>query len=129
MFEEAAMDWQDNFQEHIQLLQQAREADLTNPFVCHGIVHIFQEAFDLGLMAFREALKRDGQGMAAMGSAKELIAAAYEQYLFVDEDIWLAMLRDRHGSHDAIEAQVGRILGTYQDALAALYDSDVDAPR
>ena len=122
------MDWQDNFQE-IQLLQQAREADLTNPFVCHGIVHIFQEAFDLGLMAFREALKRDGQGMAAMGSAKELIAAAYEQYLFVDEDIWLAMLRDRHGSHDAIEAQVGRILGTYQDALAALYDSDADAPR
>ena len=66
------MDWQDNFQEHIQLLQQAREADLTNPFVCHGIVHIFQEAFDMGLMAFREALKRDGQGMAAMGSAKEL---------------------------------------------------------
>lgn len=123
------MDWQDNFQEHIQLLQQAREADLTNPFVCHGIVHIFQEAFDLGLMAFREALKLDGQGMAAMGSAKELIAAAYEQYLFVDEDIWLAMLRDRHGSHDAIEAQVGRILGTYQDALAALYDSDADAPR
>ena len=123
------MDWQDNFQEHIQLLQQAREADLTNPFVCHGIVHIFQEAFDLGLMTFREALKRDGQGMAAMGSAKELIAAAYEQYLFVDEDIWLAMLRDRHGSHDAIEAQVGRILGTYQDALAALYDSDADAPR
>ena len=123
------MDWQDNFQEHIQLLQQAREADLTNPFVCHGIVHIFQEAFDLGLMAFREALKRDGQCMAAMGSAKELIAAAYEQYLFVDEDIWLAMLRDRHGSHDAIEAQVGRILGTYQDALAALYDSDADAPR
>lgn len=123
------MDWQDNFQEHIQLLQQAREADLTNPFVCHGIVHIFQEAFDLGLMAFREALKRDGQGMAVMGSAKELIAAAYEQYLFVDEDIWLAMLRDRHGSHDAIEAQVGRILGTYQDALAALYDSDADAPR
>lgn len=123
------MDWQDNFQEHIQLLQQAREADLTNPFVCHGIVHIFQDAFDLGLMAFREALKRDGQGMAAMGSVKELIAAAYEQYLFVDEDIWLAMLRDRHGSHDAIEAQVGRILGTYQDALAALYDSDADALR
>ena len=123
------MDWQDNFQEHIQLLQQAREADLTNPFVCHGIVHIFQEAFDLGLMAFREALKRDGQGMAAMGSAKELIAAAYEQYLFVDEDIWLAMLRDRHGSHDAIEAQVERILGDYQAALAALYDSDVAVPQ
>ena len=123
------MDWQDNFQEHIQLLQQARDADLTNPFVCHGIVHIFQEAFDLGLMAFREALKRDGQGMAAMGSAKELIAAAYEQYLFVDEDIWLAMLRDRHGSHDAIEAQVGRILGDYQAALAALYDSDVAVPQ
>ncbi|MFV0618673.1 nucleotidyltransferase substrate binding protein [Megasphaera sp. WILCCON 0056] len=123
------MDWQDNFREHIQLLQQAREADLTDPFVCHGIVHIFQETFDLGLMAFREALKRDGQGMAAMGSAKELIAAAYEQFLFVDEDIWLAMLRDRHGSQDAVETQVGRILGTYQDALAALYDSDAEALR
>ncbi|MGN0947008.1 MAG: nucleotidyltransferase substrate binding protein [Megasphaera sp.] len=123
------MDWQDNFREHIQLLRQAREADLTDPFVCHGIVHIFQETFDLGLMAFREALKRDGQGMAAMGSAKELIAAAYEQFLFVDEDIWLAMLRDRHGSQDAVETQVGRILGTYQDALAALYDSDAEALR
>ena len=123
------MDWQRDFQEHIQLLQQAEEADLTNPFICHGIVHLFQEAFDLGLMAFREALKRDGQGLAAMGSAKELIAAAYEQYLFVDEDIWLAMLRDRHGSQDAIEAQVGRIWGPYQDALAALYDSDAAAPR
>ena len=89
------MDWQRDFQEHIQLLQQAEEEDLTNSFICHGIVHLFQEAFDLGLMAFREALKRDGQGLAAMGSAKELIAAAYEQYLFVDEDIWLAMLRDR----------------------------------
>ena len=123
------MDWQRDFQEHIQLLQQAEEEDLTNSFICHGIVHLFQEAFDLGLMAFREALKRDGQGLAAMGAAKELIAAAYEQYLFVDEDIWLAMLRDRHGSQDAIEAQVGRILGPYQDALAALYDSDAAAPR
>lgn len=123
------MDWQRDFQEHIQLLRQAGEADLTDPFVCHGIVHIFQEAFDLGLMAFREALKRDGQGMAAMGAAKELIAAAYEQYLFVDEEIWLAMLRDRHGSQDAVETQVGRILGTYQDALAALYDSDAEALR
>ncbi|MCF0152830.1 nucleotidyltransferase substrate binding protein [Megasphaera sp.] len=123
------MDWQHDFQEHIQLLQQAGEADLTNPYVCHGIVHIFQEAFDLGLMAFRDALKRDGQGMAAMGSSKELIAAAYEQYLFVDEDIWLAMLRDRHGSQDAIEAQVERILGDYQASLAALYDSDVAVPQ
>lgn len=123
------MDWQRDFQEHIQLLRQAREADLTDPFVCHGIVHIFQEAFDLGLMAFREALKQDGQGMAAMGSAKELIAAAYEQYLFIDEEIWLAMLRDRHGSQDAIKAQVGRILGDYQEALAALYDSDAAVLR
>ena len=122
------MDWQRDFQEHIQLLQQAEEADLKNPFICYGIVHLFQEAFDLGLMDFLEALKRDGR-LAAMGSAKELIAAAYEQYLFVDEDIWLAMLRDRHGSQDAIEAQVGRILGPYQDALAALYDSDAAAPR
>lgn len=122
------MNWQDNFQEHIQLLQQAREADLSNPFVCHGIIHIFQEAFDLGLMAFREALKRDGQGMAAMGSAKELIAAAYEQYLFVDENIWLAMLHDRHGSQDAMSQQIQRILGAYQEALAALYNSEAVVP-
>lgn len=114
------MDWQHDFQERIQLLQQAQGADLSNPYICHGIVHIFQEVFDLGLMAFREALKRDGQGMAAMGSAKELIAAAYEQYLFVDEDIWLAMLRDRHGSQDPIGEQVSRILGAYRHALESL---------
>ena len=122
------MDWQDNFQEHIQLLQQAREADLTNPFVCHASSTSSRKPL-IWLDGLSRSPEAGRPGHGCHGSAKELIAAAYEQYLFVDEDIWLAMLRDRHGSHDAIEAQVGRILGTYQDALAALYDSDADAPR
>ena len=30
------------------------------------------------------------------------------------------MLRDRHGSQDAMSQQIQRILGAYQEALAAL---------
>ncbi|WP_308590486.1 HI0074 family nucleotidyltransferase substrate-binding subunit [uncultured Megasphaera sp.] len=109
-----------DYQTHLQLLQQAKEQDLSNPFICHGIIHLFQEQFDLALDILRDHLKREGKGMAAMGSAKELIAEAYENYLYIDEDCWLAMLKDRRGSRDEVGIQVQRILDTYLEAFAAL---------
>lgn len=78
-------------------------------------------AFDLAMTVFRDALKRDGFGMSAMGSPKE-IAEAYEQYLFVDESLWLAMIRERFGSEDALDVRVRRILDSYVPALTQLQE-------
>lgn len=108
------------FTAQLQLLQQAEQQDLSNLFILHGIVHLYQGVFDLGLTVFRDALKRDGYGMSAMGSPKEIIAEAYEQYLFVDESIWLSMLRERYGSTDSLDVQVRRILDSYVPALTQL---------
>ncbi len=74
------------------------------------------------MTVFRDALKRDGFGMSAMGSPKEVIAEAYEQYLFVDESLWLAMIRERFGSEDALDVRVRRILDSYVPALTQLQE-------
>ena len=62
------------------------------------------------MTVLRDAFMRDGFGRAARGSPKEVIAEAYEQYLFVDESLWLAMIRERFGSEDALDVRVRRIL-------------------
>lgn len=59
------------FSAQLQLLQQAEQQDLSNLFILHGIVHLYQGVFDLAMTVFRDALKRDGFGMSAMGSPKE----------------------------------------------------------
>lgn len=110
------------FSAQLQLLQQAEQQDLSNLFILHGIVHLYQGVFDLAMTVFHDALKRDGFGMAAMGSPKEIIAEAYEQYLFVDESLWLAMIRERFGSEDALDVRVRRILDSYVPALTQLQE-------
>ena len=111
-----------SFTAQLQLLQQAEQQDLSNLFILHGIVHLYQRVFDLALTVFRDALKRDGFGMSALGSPKEIIAEAYEQYLFVDESIWLSMLRERYGSDDSLDVRVRRILDSYVPALTRLHE-------
>lgn len=108
------------FLSELQLLQQAAQQDLSNCFILHGIVHLYQCTFDLGLRVFRDALKRDGFGVSAMGSPKEVIEEAYEQYRFVDESVWLAMLQERRGSEEELEVRVQRILDAYVPAFAQL---------
>lgn len=122
VWKEVYDDRETGFSAQLQLLQQAEQQDLSNLFILHGIVHLYQGVFDLAMTVFRDALKRDGFGMSAMGSPKEIIAEAYEQYLFVDESLWLAMIRERFGSEDALDVRVRRILDSYVPALTQLQE-------
>ncbi len=112
------MDAAQKFLRHLALFRSISEQDLYNPLLQHGVIHAFQEQFDLGIEMLQAFLKKDGKGMAAMGSEKEIIAAAYEEYLFVDETIWIRMWRDRHvrvGQYDR-QTVVFRILREYAPA-------------
>ena len=107
------------FLQRLQILEAAKQEDLQNLFIQHGIVHMFQEQFELGITLLQEALREDGKGMEAMGSPKEIIMAAYEEYVFIEEDVWLHMLQDcRHMTkEDSLQPVVMRILMHYIPAL------------
>lgn len=103
---------------HFAVFSQAEAEDMGNVFIRHGVIHLFMEQFDLGCRVFQECLCRDGHGTAAMGSPREIIMAAYEAYLFVDEDVWLAMLRDRYETVSVKgTARVQRIVEYYIPAF------------
>lgn len=118
-----------DFSKQLLMLEQAREQDMDNPFILHGIIRLFARQFDLAIKVFQQLLKRDGQGMAAMGSPKEIIAAAYEEYVFVDEAAWMAMLKVRNddaaGNEDA-PLLVQTILDEYMPVFRTL---EAEAPR
>lgn len=102
------------FTNHLTLLSQGKDKDLTDAFICHGIVHIFMEQFDLAQRLLSDCLCREGKGVSAMSSTKEVIMAAYEEYLFVDEGQWLMMMRDRNGQYeDSVSQCAARIIHQY----------------
>lgn len=109
----------DIFLQRLQILAAAKQEDLQNLFIQHGIVHLFQEQFELGITLLQEALREDGKGMEAMGSPKEIIMAAYEEYVFIEEDVWLHMLQDcrRMPKEASLQPVVMRILMHYIPAL------------
>ena len=109
----------DIFLQRLQILAAAKQEDLQNLFIQHGIVHLFQEQFELGITLLQEALREDGKGMEARGSPKEIIMAAYEEYVFIEEDVWLHMLQDcrRMPKEASLQPVVMRILMHYIPAL------------
>lgn len=114
----------DSFSSHLKILCQGKGEDLSNLFIQHGIIHLFMEQFDLSQELFRSQLQKDGQFITVVSSPKEVIMAAYEAYLFVDEDIWLSMLRDRHDSVTGdIKVWAQRILDCYIPAFQCLEEA------
>ena len=109
----------DVFLQRLQILAAAKQEDLQNLFIQHGIVYMFQEQFHLGIALLQDALREDGKGMEAMGAPKEIIMAAYEEYVFIEEDVWLHMMQDCRQTPQETELKplVMRILMQYIPAL------------
>lgn len=66
----------------------------------------------------KELLCYEGKSVAISGSPREILKAAYEVYDFIDENIWLDMLKSRNDmTHiydgDAARRLVGNILQRY----------------
>lgn len=88
----------DNYASNLAVLKHADEQALDNEFVIGGIKDKFCLQFELGWKLLKELLLYEGRAEAATGSPREIIKIAYAVYDFMDEAVWMDMLRDRNAS-------------------------------
>lgn len=108
----------DNFKANLTVLSKANQEDLENEFIISGIIDKFFIQFELSWKVLKELLRYEGSSIANTGSPREIIKAAYALYEFIDEEIWLSMLRERNNMthvYDGNEAKrlVKKIIEQY----------------
>ncbi|MCI8275973.1 MAG: nucleotidyltransferase [Lachnospiraceae bacterium] len=118
----------ENFVSNLAVLGRAEQEDLDNEFIISGIIDKFFLQFELGWKLFKELLRYEGKQTAASGSPREIIKAAYAVYDFVDEEVWLSMLKARNDMthiYDGAAAKqmVGRILEQYLPAFIKVQEA------
>ena len=86
----------ENFVANLEVLKRAKDEDLTNEFIISGIIDKFFLQFELSWKVLKELLSYEGRSVAKSGSPREILKAAYATYDYIDEDIWLGMLRARN---------------------------------
>ena len=112
----------DEFARHLAVLRQARAQDLTNEFIVSGIVDKFFIQFELGWKLLKDLMRYEGRAVSASGSPRAILKEAYLLFDFLDEDVWLTMLRARNDmthiySSARAEALVEEILTRYIPAF------------
>lgn len=108
----------DQYSRHLQVLCRAEQEDITNEFIISGIIDKFYIQFELGWKVLKELLRYEGANQAATGSPREIIKTAYAYFDFIEENIWLEMLRDRNDTthiynEEAAQKLVEKILHRY----------------
>lgn len=86
----------ENFVANLEVLKRAKDEDLTNEFIISGIIDKFFLQFEFSWKVLKELLSYEGRSVAKSGSPREILKAAYATYDYIDEDIWLEMLRARN---------------------------------
>ena len=115
----------DQYVRYLQVLCRAEQEDVTNEFIVSGIIDKFYIQFELGWKVLKELLRYEGANQAAMGSPREIIKTAYVDFDFMEESIWLEMLRDRNDTthiynEEAAQQLVERILHQYIGVFVSL---------
>ena len=108
----------DNFSSNLAVLSKAHNEDLENEFIISGIIDKFFIQFELAWKVLKELLRYEGNRVANTGSPREIIKAAYSVYEFIDEEIWISMLKERNNMthiYDGNEAKelVKKIIDIY----------------
>lgn len=108
----------EQYSRHLQVLCRAEQQDITNEFIVSGIIYKFYIQFELGWKVLKELLRYEGANQAATGSPREIIKTAYAYFDFIEENIWLEMLRDRNDTthiynEEAAQKLVEKILHRY----------------
>lgn len=86
----------DNFVSNLNILSNAQNENLENEFIISGIIDKFFIQFELGWKVLKELLKYEGKSVANTGSPREILKASYSIYDFINEEIWLSMLKSRN---------------------------------
>lgn len=86
----------DNYISNLSALSKAYGENLENDFIISGVIDKFSVQFELGWKVLKELLRYEGRHEADSGSPREIIKASYAVFDFMDEDVWLSMLRDRN---------------------------------
>lgn len=94
----------------ILLSKAAPHQDLANEFVQEGIIGKFSLQFELGWKLLKALLAYEGDAQSATGSPRDIIKAAWRMFDFLDEDIWLNMLRDRDNTAHVYDADLASTL-------------------
>lgn len=100
----------DNFRNNLAVLSQAGQQDLENEFIIGGIIDKFTIQFELGWKVLKELLRYEGRIEANSGSPREILKTAFAVYDFIEEDVWLAMLRDRNNMSHIYDGTAAREL-------------------
>ena len=88
----------ENFASALKTLSTASSQDLENEFVQSGVIDKFSLQFELGWKLLKELLAYEGDRIAATESPRDIIKTASSYYGFMDEETWLAMLRNRNNT-------------------------------
>ena len=86
----------DHYRANLAVLSKADQQDLENEFIIGGIIDKFMIQFELGWKVLKELLQYEGRSEARSGSPREILKTSFQVYDFVDEDVWLGMLKDRN---------------------------------
>ena len=121
----------DNYSNNLAVLEKAYMEDLENEFIISGIIDKFYIQFELAWKVLKELLRYEGNSIANTGSPREIIKASYAVYEFIDEDIWLSMLRERNNMthiYDGNEAKelVKKIIDEYIPAFCLMKEEIED---
>lgn len=106
----------DNYSSALETLKQAKDQDLENAFVQSGVIAKFSLQFDRSWRLMKELLRYEGDNTAATGSPREIIKAAHSYHDWMDEEIWLQMLRNRNDTAHIYDAALAeRLVATIID--------------
>ncbi|KFI88027.1 nucleotidyltransferase [Bifidobacterium reuteri DSM 23975] len=107
----------ENYASALDSLKPAPLQDLSNDFIQSGIIDKFELQFELGWKLLKALLAYEGDPVSASGSPRDVIKTAYQYYDFMDESLWLRMLRDRSDSaHIYDEDRAQRLVHTIIDS-------------
>jgi nucleotidyltransferase substrate binding protein (TIGR01987 family) len=117
----------ENYSSRLAVLKGAAREDLRNEFIVSGVIGKFSLQFELAWKLLKETLLYEGNRNASSGSPREIIKTAFTVYNFMDEALWLEMLKSRNDIthiYDGLAASrmVDRIIDAYIPEFVALQE-------
>ena len=121
----------ENYSLNLSVLSKAEKEDLENEFIISGIIDKFFIQFELGWKVLKELLQYEGKSIGNTGSPRGIIKAAYSIWDFIDEELWLEMLKARNdlshmyneaAARDLVENILNKYIGEFQKLRMCLQE-------